>query len=75
MPSVASSQSMMPITRGSVLWKIMLSRRKSPWTIRVSSLSAGMWAGSHSARRSIAAFSRVFEAVHCFDQRSIWRWK
>ena len=37
--------------------------------------SEGMFAGSHSIRRSIASILSVSEARYCRDQRSTWRWK
>ena len=36
---------------------------------------AGMCAGSHSIRRSIASIGSVIEAWYCLLQRPIWRSK
>ena len=51
---------------------MQLRIEKSPWTIRVS-LSAGMWAGSHSISRSMSGWSSVWAALYWRTQRLIWR--
>ena len=50
-------------------WKTVLSRRKSPCTIVVSS-PAGMFFGSQSIRLSIASILSVSEAWYCLVQRA-----
>ena len=73
-PRVESSQSSTASTRGSVGWKIMLSMRRSPWKMCVSSV-AGMCVGSQSINRSMASIGSVSEARYCVVQRFSWRSK
>jgi hypothetical protein len=54
--------------RGSVGCTIVLPRRKSPWTIVVSSLG-GTVAGSHSISDSMASMRSVSEARYCWVHR------
>ncbi len=60
--------------RGSVGWNTVLSSRKSPCTMEVSS-PGGMFRGSQSINWSMASILSVSEARYCLLQRSIWRAK
>jgi len=71
-PSVDSSQSSTARMRGSVGWKMALSRRKSPCTTVVA-VSGGMFFGSQAIRLSIASIGSVSEAWYCLLQRATCR--
>ncbi|MNY34624.1 hypothetical protein D3C86_1689790 [compost metagenome] len=67
-PRVDSSQSSTARTRASTRSRIMLSRRKSPWTIRVGP-SGGRLSGRKAISRSMAAMGSISEARYCLVQR------
>lgn len=58
--------------RGSVAWKMALSKRTSPWTSETPS-SLIVWPVSQAMRSSMSWTVSVSDARYCWTQREIWR--